>query len=270
MDTTNGGHRGDGAGSADLSYSGEGFHTGQETYDQQQAAGMGGFMAQYLMRKFEEADRANEPPAPFLFDIVRNSAPDSSQFHQVKPRSLSADLAAENTAVPLVHTQPSPASTSHEDLLQHFLAPRDHMQQRTNVFPTDNISHQRFTLKANDLPPSLKLEGLASEDVPEKMALYRAHIALLSPDNPNEATVDHRAIKHLALFVRGAAAQSVSLILSSSLEWRPGTVLEPMRVRGERITISPPRTWTDWVTALTTLFAPANRISILARDVMTL
>lgn len=47
-------------------------------------------------------------------------------------------------------------------------------------------------------------------------------------------------------------------------------MLATLRARGETITRRPPNTWREWVTALTTLFAPANRIALLARDVMTL
>ena len=125
-------------------------------------------------------------------------------------------------------------------------------------------------MKNADLPADLKLEGLPSEDVPEKMTLYRAHIRLLSPDNVSEDTINHRAIKHLALFVKGAAARSLSFMLSNSLEWRPEPQLAVLRAQGARITPRSPRTWDEWVTAFTTLFAPANRISLLARDVMTL
>lgn len=103
------------------------------------------------------------------------------------------------------------------------------------------------------------------------MALYRSHIALLCGTQPvSQATIDHRAIKHLSLFTRGAAAQSLNLILASALEWRPETQLAALRAQGVRIVVAPPTSWAEWVTAFTTLFAPANRIALLARDVMTL
>lgn len=34
--------------------------------------------------------------------------------------------------------------------------------------------------------------------------------------------------------------------------------------------VTPPQTWPQWVTAVTTLFTSANRIPLLARDVMTM
>ena len=102
------------------------------------------------------------------------------------------------------------------------------------------------------------------------MAQYRTHVRLSLPENTSEAILDRRAIKNLHLITVGAAAESLDLILSSDLEWRPEQQLAALRTRGEQVTITPPRTWKDWVTAMTTLFAPANRIALLARDVMTL
>lgn len=102
------------------------------------------------------------------------------------------------------------------------------------------------------------------------MAIYRSRISLLSQDNVSEQEIDRRASKPLPLITQGAETQSLDLVLSSSLEWRPEPIPAGLRARGQTIDLRPPHTRREWVTALTTLFAPANTIVRLARDVMTL
>jgi len=167
--------------------------------------------------------------------------------------------------------------TEPPDWVFKLIGMHDTADQQTlidQVNPTNLAVDAKFQLKQTDIPSDLKLEGLPHEDIPEKMALYRARIAILSGSvgscNVSQETIDYRAIQNLGLFVRGAAAESLNLILASALEWRPEAQLEALRARGVRIEIAPPTTWSEWVTAFTTLFAPANRISLLAREVMTL
>ena len=217
-------------------------------------------------------------PDPWFLKLalgnLTNSDADEARFLKVTPSNLASALSAEAALPAVGSASPRVARPSVLPTPAPHTSPS--VPQNNSVNPVANTVHQgsvsskRFTLKNADLPADLKLEGLSSEDVPEKMTLYKAHIRLLSPDDVSEETINHRAIKHLALFVKGAAAKSLSLMLSNALEWRSEAQLAVLRSEGVRITPRSPRTWEEWVNAFTTLFAPANRISLLARDVMTL
>lgn len=93
----------------------------------------------------------------------------------------------------------------------------------------------------HNLHCALKLEGLPTEEVPEVMSLYETHIRSLSSDDISEATIDYQTMKYLALCVRGAAAQILSLLHSSSLEWRPEPRPGALRARDEQILITHPQ-----------------------------
>ena len=231
----------------------------------------GSALEKLVIKALTKAIAENTTPASWILQLAlgtKNPADIDVRVTKVTPRSLSADLSAETNSS---RVRPPAATSANPETRSSPSVPQTNsVNPDTNTVNPGSVSSKPFTLKNADLPADLKLEGLPSEDVPEKMTLYKAHIRLLSHDEVSEDTINHRAIKHLALFVRGAAAKSLSLMLSNALEWRPETQLAALRNQGVRITPRSPRTWDEWVTAFTTLFAPANRISLLARDVMTL
>ena len=201
------------------------------------------------------------------------------EIQQVTPTNLERDFSTVTSPPATCRNAATPQTTPNHG--SQIMSPHEFMLPQSTPSPAppianpvaqeENRASRNFTLKANDMPSDLKLEGLVTEDIPEVMALYRSHIQIMSPEKTLATSVlDYRAIKHLPRLVRGAAATSLSLILSSSLEWRPESQLARLRAQGARIVISPPTTWDEWVTAFTTLFSPANRISLLAREVMTL
>eukprot|EP00903_Cladosiphon_okamuranus_P009407 g8971.t1 len=68
----------------------------------------------------------------------------------------------------------------------------------------------------------------SSDDAPEVERV----VSPPSPEeNTSEAILDRRAIKNLRLITVGAAAESLDLILSSDLEWRPEQQLAALRAR---------------------------------------
>lgn len=234
----------------------------------------GSALEKTVIKALEKAIENDTTPPAWVLQLVMgtDAAVDNDvRVTKVTPRSLASDMAAE-PSTPVAGVGP-PVASSPSPLLSPSISSvpqTSSVNLVTNTVNQDTVSMKPFTLKNTDLPSDLSLSGLPSEDVPEKMALYKAHIRLLSPDDVSESTINHRAIKHLALFVKGAAAKSLSLILSNSLEWRPETQLAALRNQGVHISPRTPTSWEEWVTAFTTLFAPANRISLLARDVMTL
>ena len=138
----------------------------------------------------------------------------------------------------------------------------------STAVPTRNPVH--FVMKQSDLPKDLILTGAQTEDVVETLTIFRARVRLNSTDASSEAVVTQRAIKYLPLLVRDAAADSLQQLLSNSLEWRTEAQLATLRANGSDMTVKAPQSWEDWVNAFTTLFAPANRMSLLAREFATL
>lgn len=238
------------------------------------------FLQPFILDSLTEARNKKETPEPWIMKLAFGAPVQTAAVTQVKPRSLTSDFSAARSdslsdapascvAAPTAVSPPSPMtpppqqSEAVSQTQQNVLATPTHE-------PRNRTTSDTFrALKASEFPSSLKLEGLPSEDVPEIMAQYRTHIRLSLPENTSEDIVDRRAIKNLRLITKGAAAQSLDLNLSSHLEWRSEQQVAALRTRGEQVIVSPPQTWKQWVNAMTTLFAPANRIALLAREAMT-
>ena len=125
-------------------------------------------------------------------------------------------------------------------------------------------------MKKSDLPPSLKLQGLPTEDVPEIMALFRSRIRLHAPEGTPDSVIDHHAVRHLAHLVSGEAASTMNQIQCETLEWRTDKELAQLSADNGAIEIRAPCNWREWVDAFTNLFSPVNRIVLLARTVSNL
>ena len=118
------------------------------------------------------------------------------------------------------------------------------------------------------MPPSLKLHGLPTEDVPGIMALFHAHIRLHAPDGFPDSVIDRHAVRYLANLVTDGAAGTMNQIQCGMLEWCIDKELAQLNT--EAVEVRAPRNWKEWVDAFTNLFSPVNRVVLLARTVSTL
>ena len=125
-------------------------------------------------------------------------------------------------------------------------------------------------MKKSDLPPSLRLQGLAGEDIPEIMSLFRARVRLHAQDGTPESFIDYHAVRHLAHLVSGEAASTMHQLQCETLEWRTEKELAQLSVDDEEVEVRAPRTWNEWVDAFTNIYSPVNRIVLLARTVSSL
>ena len=118
------------------------------------------------------------------------------------------------------------------------------------------------------MPPWLKLHGIPTEDVPEIMSLFHAHIRLYAPDGTPDSVIDRHAVRYLAYLVTDGAASTMNQIQCGAFEWR--TDKELAQLNTEAVEARAPGKWKEWVDAFTNLFSPVNRILLLARTVSTL
>ena len=207
-------------------------------------------------------------------DSSRTSHPDQSQPDPPTARNTSAvealptnPLTARNTsAVEALPTNPLTARTT-----SAVEAPRTARITSAVAPPSPTHNHNedpKFSIKKSDMPASLKLHGLPTEDVPEIMALFHAHIRLHVPDGASDSVIDRHAVRYLAYLVADHAASTMNQIQCGTLEWR--TDKELAQLNTEAVDVRAPRNWKEWVNAFTNLFSPVNRIVLLARTVSTL
>ena len=117
-------------------------------------------------------------------------------------------------------------------------------------------------MKKSDLPPSLRLHGLTTEDVPEIMALFHSRICLHAPDGTPDSVIDHHAVRYLVHLVTGGAASTMHQLQRETLEWR--TDKELAQLNTEDVEVRAARNWSEWVDAFRNLFSPVNRTVLLA------
>ena len=94
-------------------------------------------------------------------------------------------------------------------------------------------------MKKSDLPPSLRLHGLPTEDVPETMALFHSRTRLHDPDGTPDSVIDHHAVRYLAHLVTGGAASTMHQVQCETLEWR--TDEELAQLNTEDVEVRAPR-----------------------------
>ena len=70
--------------------------------------------------------------------------------------------------------------------------------------------------------------------------------------------------------VKKTAACSLQHLLSETPEWRTAGQLATLMSKNVDTIIRSPISWSEWVTACTNLFSPANRVSLLARMIASL
>ena len=103
--------------------------------------------------------------------------------------------------------------------------------------------HPKVSINKSDMPPSLKLHMLPTEDVPEIMVLFRAHIRLHAPDDSPDSVIDRHAVRYLAYLVTDGAASTMNQIQCGTLEW--GTDKELAELNTEAVDVRAPCNWKE-------------------------
>ena len=167
-------------------------------------------------------ERVQGPPKPTTpvqqsssSDSNRTSPPDQSHPATQTARTTSAAEARTTFAVAATHAAPTS--------------------------PHQHADCGNFSMKKSDLPPSLKLQGLPTEDVPDIMALFRSRIRLHAPESTPDSVIDHHAVRHLAHLVSGEAASTMHQIQCETLEWRTDKELAQLSTDNGAIEVRAPR-----------------------------
>ena len=135
-------------------------------------------------------------------DSSCTSPPDHSQ-----PAPLTARTASAVEALPT-----DPVTARNTSAVE---APRTARTTSAVAPPSANHNHNehaKISIKKSGVPPSLRLHGLPTEDMPESMALFHSHISLHAPDGTPDSVIDHHAVRYLAYLVTGGAASTMNQI----------------------------------------------------------
>ena len=170
--------------------------------------------------------------------------------------SINTTAHAEVTANPLYRTF---ARDNHTNPIALILGPT-HMGHHANSFRTS----------ANDVPEQLVLHGTSDEDVPAMLAQFRKRVELKGDLHAPPSEIDHRAVRFLPLLLKSVALETYSQLTLGTLEWRSENTLSNMKLHRVDATPVAPRSWSDWVEALTAIFAPPNLLANLCREIATL
>ena len=119
-----------------------------------------------------------------------------------------------------------------------------------------------FRMSVNDVPEQLVLHGTSDEDVPAMLAQFRKRVELKGDLYVPPPEIDNRAVRFLPLLIKSVALETYSQLTLGTLEWRSEDTLSNMKMA--------PRSWSDWVGALTAMFAPPNLLANLCREIATL
>ena len=147
-------------------------------------------------------------PTTLAAPIQQQSSSSDSSCTSPPDHSQPATLTARTTsAVEALPTDPLTARNT-----SAVKAPRTARTTSDVAPPSTNHNHNedpKFSIKKSDMPPSIKLHGLPTEDVPEIMALFHAQIRLHAPDGTPDSVIDHHAVRYLAYLVTDGAASTI-------------------------------------------------------------
>ena len=127
-----------------------------------------------------------------------------------------------------------------------------------------------FRMSANDVPEQLVLHGTSDKDVPAMLAQFRKRVELKGDLHVPPSEIDNRAVRFLLLLLKSVALETYSQLTLGTLEWRSQNTLSNTKLHQMDVTPVVPRSWSDWVEALTAMFAPPNLLANLCRDIATL
>ena len=162
--------------------------------------------------------------------------------------------------------------------LYQAITPDSHSNSTVNVNPMARVPDptymghhaNSFRMSANDVPEQLVLYGTSEEDVPAMLAQFRKRVELKGDLHVPPPEIDSRAVRFLPLLLKSVALETHSQLTLGSLEWRSENTLSNLRLHRMNVTPVAPRSWGDWVEALTAMFAPPNLLANLCRDIATL
>ena len=127
-----------------------------------------------------------------------------------------------------------------------------------------------FRMSVNDVPEQLVLHGTSDEDVPAMLPQFRKRVELKGDLHVPPSEIDNRAVRFLPPLLKSVALETHIQLTLGTLEWRSENTLSNMKLHRMDVTPVAPRSWSDWVEALTAMFAPPNLLANLCRDIATL
>ena len=156
--------------------------------------------------------------------------------------------------------------------LYEAITPDNHSNPMARVPDPTYMGHHAnsFGMSANDVPEQLVLYGTSEEDVPAMLAQFRKRVELKGDLHVPPSEIDSRAVRFLPLLLKSVALETYSQLTLGTLEWRSENTLSNLRLHRMDVTPVAPRSWSDWVEALTAMFAPPNLLANLCRDIATL
>ena len=87
--------------------------------------------------------------------------------------------------------------------------------------------------------------------------------------SPLSEDVNKRDVCFFPLLLKRVVLETYRQLILGIFEWRSDNTLAELRVRQIEVALFAPQTWSDWVEALTVIFAPSNRLSNLCREITT-
>ena len=150
--------------------------------------------------------------------------------------------------------------------LYQAITPDSHSNSTVNVNPMARVPDptymghhaNSFRMSANDVPEQLVLYGTSEEDVPAMLAQFRKRVELKGDLHVPPSEIDSRAVRFLLLLLKSVALETYTQLTLGTLEWRSENTLSNLRLHRMDVTPVAPRSWSDWVEALTAMFAPPN------------
>ena len=180
-----------------------------------------------------------------------------------------------NATLPAQDSSSSINTTAREEVtanpLYRTVAPDNHTSPITLVSGPTHMGHHAnsFKMPANDVPEQLVLHGTSDEDVPAMLAQFRKRVELKGDLHVPPSKIDNRAVRFLPLLLKSVALETYSQLTLGTLGWRSENTLFNMKLHRMDVTQVAPRSWSDWVEALTAMFAPPNLFANLCRDIAT-
>ena len=190
-----------------------------------------------------------------VWSLARASEQNATLPAQDSSSSINTTARAEVTADPLVRTATPDSNTSRIALVSG----PTHMGYHANY----------FRMSANDVPEQLVLHGTSDEDISAMLAQFRERVELKGDLHVPPPEIDNRAVRFLPLLLKSVALETYNQLTLGTREWRYENTLSNMKLHRMDVTPVAPRSWSDWVEALTTMFAPPNLLANLCREIAT-
>ena len=158
------------------------------------------------------------------------------------------------------------------DSLYRTVAPDSNTSRMALALGPTHMGHHAisFRMSANDVPEQLVLHGTSHGDVPAMLAQLRKRVELKGDLHVSPSEIDNRAVRFLPLLLKSVAMETYSQLTLGTLEWRSENTLSNMKLHRMDVTPVAPRSWSDWVEALTAMFASPNLLANLCREIATL